>query len=411
MPMNSEEKSDIIKKKRNTKILYGALIFLVFLFGWAFGHLDAQRQIKGYIPGLTNDEKRPDFGLFWSAWDHITQNYDGELDYSKLIYGAIDGMVKAVGDPYTMFLTRDQSTQFNQDLEGSISGIGAEIGVKNDYPVIIAPIDGSPAQKAGIKPGDIVTKIDGTDTKGMDLNTAVSKIRGQAGTKVKLVISRNNTEHALEITRENITVNSVKYEIKNGNVGYVEISKFDNNTASLLQKATADLKDKGAKGIILDLRNNPGGYLDAAISVSSEFLEKNKVVVTEKRTVGDPKERVYKSSGKGKFTDNNIPIVILVNGGSASASEIVAGALKDHDRAILVGEQTFGKGSVQTIENLGQGTTLHITVAHWYTPNGKNIGEEGLTPDIAVGLTEDDYNNDRDPQLDRAMTELKNKIR
>lgn len=399
------------RKKRNSKVLYGSIIFLVFLFGWAFGHLDAQRQLKGYIPGITSDKNRPDFSLFWSAWDQITQNYDGKLDYSKLIYGAIDGMVKAVGDPYTLFLTADQSSQFTQELEGTVSGIGAEVGTKNDQIIIIAPLDGSPAQKAGIKAGDIITKIDKTDTKGMDVNTAVSKIRGEVGTKVTLAIFRNDKTLTFTITREKITVKSVKYEIKNDNVGYIEISRFDSNTTSLVKSATNDLKDKKVKGIILDLRNNPGGYLDAAIDVSSEFLKKDAVIVTEKRTVGATKEHVYKADGKGDFMDNSIPVVILVNGGSASASEIVSGALQDNDRAVLVGEKTFGKGSVQTVESLGQGTTLHITIAHWYTPKGKNISKEGLTPNITTTLTEADFNAGKDPQLSKALEYINSKIR
>jgi carboxyl-terminal processing protease len=177
-----------------------------------------------------------------------------------------------------------------------------------------------------------------------------------------------------------------------------------------LKEAIEDLKDKQVKAVVLDLRNNPGGYLDTAVDVGSEFIKKGLVIVTEKRETGSGKREDYRSSGKSKLTDSNIPMVVLVNEGSASASEIVAGALQDYHRAILIGEKTFGKGSVQSIENLGQGATLHITVAHWYTPNGKNIGKEGLRPDITVKLTEEDAKNNRDPQLDRALLELKNRI-
>lgn len=391
--------------------MIGAIIFLAFLFGWAFGHLDAQRQLQGYIPGISTEKNRPDFGLFWSAWDKITQNYDGALDYNKLIYGAIDGMVKAVGDPYTMFLTSDQAKKFNEDLEGSISGVGAEVGIKGDRVIVIAPIDGSPAQKAGIKPQDVILKIDDSDTKGMDINTAVSKIRGEVGTKVKLTISRNGKEFVYNITREKIDIKSVKWDVKPNNIGYIEISRFDSNTSALLNEAIKDLNSKNVKGIVIDLRNNPGGYLDAAVDASSDFLKKGAVIVTEKKMTGSSKPQVYKSDGKGLETDPNVPIVLLVNEGSASASEIMAGALKDNNRAILIGEKTFGKGSVQTVENLGQGTSLHVTVAHWYTPSGKNIGKEGLSPDIVVGLTEADVANGKDPQLDRALLELKNKIK
>jgi carboxyl-terminal processing protease len=397
-------------KKRNSKILIGAIIFLVFLFGWACGHLDAQRQMKGYIPGISVQKNQAGFDIFWNAWDKITQNYDGKVDYNKLIYGAVDGMVKAVGDPYTMFLDSEQAKKFNEDLEGSISGIGAEIGIKDDRVIIVAPIGGSPAQKAGLMPQDIILKIGDTDTKGMDLSTAVSKIRGDVGTKVKLTIQRGDKTRTYEITREKIEIKSVRWEVKSGNVGYIEISRFDSKTKNLLKEAIEDLKDKQVKAVVLDLRNNPGGYLDTAVDVGSEFIKKGLVIVTEKRETGSGKREDYRSSGKSKLTDSNIPMVVLVNEGSASASEIVAGALQDYHRAILIGEKTFGKGSVQSIENLGQGATLHITVAHWYTPNGKNIGKEGLRPDITVKLTEEDAKNNRDPQLDRALLELKNRI-
>lgn len=409
----TQDKNDLTsqKRRRNAKILTGSIIFLAFFFGWALGHLDTQRQTKGYIPGLeSSSSSRPDFSLFWSAWDQITQNYDGELDYTKLIYGAIDGMVKSIGDPYTMFLTPEQSKQFDQDLEGSITGIGAEVGIKDDRAIIIAPIADSPAQKAGLKPQDIILKIGDTDTKGLDLNTAVSKIRGEAGTKVNLTIQRGDKTLTFEIVRSKIEIKSVRWEIKDNNIGYIEISRFDSKTSDLIKNATTELKDKGVKAIILDLRNNPGGYLDAAVDVSSQFV-KNGTVVTEKRTVGKEKKEEYQASGNGKLIDPNIPMVVLVNEGSASASEIVAGALQDQKRAILIGEKTFGKGSVQSVESLGQGSTLHITIAHWYTPNGKNINKEGLSPDITIKLTEDDANNNRDPQLQKAIDYLRSKIK
>ena len=410
--MTQDSKDQVTqKRKRNAKILTGSIIFLAFLFGWALGHLDTQRQTKGYFPGIeSTDNNRPDFSLFWSAWDQITQNYDGKLDYNKLIYGAIDGMVKSIGDPYTMFLTPDQSKQFDQDLEGSVTGIGAEVGIKDGRAVIIAPIADSPAHKAGIKPQDLIIKIGDTDTKGLDLNTAVSKIRGEAGTKVKLVIQRGDKTLNFEITRAKIEIKSVRWEIKDKNIGYIEISRFDSKTSELIKEAATELKEKGVKAIVLDLRNNPGGYLDAAVDVSSQFV-KNGTVVTEKRTVGKERKEEYHASGSGKLTDPNIPMVVLVNEGSASASEIVAGALQDQKRATLIGEKTFGKGSVQAVESLGQGSTLHVTIAHWYTPNGKNINKAGLTPDIDVKLTEDDANSNRDPQLQKAIDYLKSKIK
>jgi carboxyl-terminal processing protease len=286
--------------------------------------LDFQRQRVGFSP--TADRKgNANFDVFWQTWDKVTQQYDGPLDYQKLIYGAIDGMVKAVGDPYTAFYTPEESKQFDSELEGSISGIGAEVGAKDDRIEIVAPIENSPAQKAGLKPQDIILKIDDADTKGMDLGTAVSKIRGDEGSKVKLKIQRGSNTFDVEITREKVEVKSVKWDVKEGNIGYIQITRFDTNTSSLIINAADDLKNKNVKGIILDVRNNPGGYLDAAVNVSSQFI-KNGLVVSEKRTDNSKKEE-YNASGRGKLTD--IPLVVLVNGGSASASEIVAGAIQD----------------------------------------------------------------------------------
>jgi carboxyl-terminal processing protease len=393
--------------KRNSKILIGAIIFISFLFGWAFGHLDFQRQSVGFSPTNPNRKGSANFDVFWQAWDKINQGYDGQIDYQKLIYGAIDGMVKAVGDPYTAFFTPDQTQQFDSELNGSVSGIGAEVGSKDDRIIVISPIENSPAQKAGLKPQDVILQIDGTDTKGMDLNTAVSKIRGNAGSQVKLKIQRGESTFDLTITRENVQVNSVKWEVKEGDIGYIVINRFDSNTSNLVSNAADELKSKNVKGIILDLRNNPGGYLDAAVNVGSQFI-KSGTIVTEKKTDNSNKEE-YTASGNGKLTD--IPMVVLVNGGSASAAEIVSGAIQDHNRGQLIGEKTFGKGSVQSVENLGGGATLHVTIAHWYTPNGKNINKEGLTPNIEVKLSDQDVTAGKDPQLDRAVQEIKNKIK
>lgn len=405
----SEEKKENIQntKQRNSKILIGAIIFLSFLFGWAFGHLDTQKQLPGFSPTAITDSnnKRPNFDLFWQVWDKVTTEYDGNVDFSKLINGAIDGMVKATGDPYTNYFTQEQTQQFEDDLNGTISGIGAEVGIKDDRVVIVAPLDESPAKKAGLKAQDLILKIDDTDTKGLDLTSAVLKIRGQEGTKVKLVIQRGTETLNFEITREKVQIKSVKSEVKANNIGYIEINQFNSNTGSQLRAAEDELISKNVKGIIIDLRNNPGGYLDQAIEVGSEFI-KSGTIVTEKKDKDNSKKEDYQATGKGKFTDPNIPIVVLVNGGSASAAEIVSGALQDHKRATLIGEKTFGKGSVQSVENVGGGATLHVTIAHWYTPNGRGINKQGLTPDIEVKMTDEDVKAGRDPQLDRAISEL-----
>lgn len=398
-------------KQRNTKILIGAVIFLSFTLGWAFGHLDFQTQKAGFSPSITNKETNTsvDFGIFWQTWDKIVTEFDGKIDYQAMINGAVSGMVNALGDPYTVFMNAQQSQSFDQELEGSITGIGAEVGIKGDRVIVVAPIDNSPAQKAGIKAQDIILTINDEDTKGMDLNTAVFKIRGEAGTKVKLQIQRGEQRLDFEITREKIDTKSVKWEVKDNNIGYIEITRFDSHTTELTRQATTELSQKGVRAIILDLRNNPGGFLDSAVNVASEFV-KSGTVVTEKPTSRTGKEERYTASGKGKLTDTKIPMVVLVNGGSASASEIVAGALQDNGRAILIGEKTFGKGSVQAIENLAGGASLRVTIAHWFTPNGKNISKEGISPNIEVKLTEDDFKADKDPQIDKAIEYLKTKI-
>lgn len=404
--MNNKQKSKINKK--SPRIIVGALFVLVFILGWILGHQDANFGKFGFTPNITGKDtnKNVDFSAFWRTWELLEQKYDGKVDYEKMVYGAIKGLTDSLGDPYTTFLTPTEAQLLSDDLSGVVSGIGAEIGIKNDKITVIAPIDDSPAKKAGIISGDVITQINDENTEGMDINTAISKIRGEAGTKVKLTITRGAEQKAFEITREKVTLKSVKSEVKKGNVGYVSISRFDENTTEDLRKVLDNFTSKNITKIVLDLRDNPGGYLDQSVSVSSEFIDKG-VVVAEKREVDGTGKMEYKASGKGKMTDPRVKIIVLINGGSASASEIVAGALKDHKRATLVGETTFGKGSVQVIEELAKGSKLRVTIAHWYTPNGENIAKNGIKPDVEVKLTEDDYNKNRDPQLDKALELLK----
>jgi len=411
--MKKEEcQVELTRQQKNSKILIGAFIFLSFIFGWAFGQIDLQTQKAGNSATVINKEsnKAVDFGIFWQTWDRVVSEFDGKIDYQNMINGAVSGMVNSLGDPYTVFMTAEQSKSFDAELEGSITGIGAEVGVKNNRVIIVAPIESSPAARAGIKAQDVILTIDGVDTTGMNLTTAVSKIRGDAGTKVKLQIQRGDAKLDYEITREKVDTKSVKWGVKDNNIGYIQITRFDSNTTELTQQATAELASKNVKGIVLDVRNNPGGYLDSAVSVASEFM-KSGTVVTEKPTAREGKEKRYTASGKGKLINTSVPMVVLVNGGSASASEIVAGALQDNNRAVLIGEKTFGKGSVQAIENLMGGASLRITIAHWFTPNGKNISKEGISPNTEVKLSEEDYKADRDPQLTKAIEYLKNNIK
>jgi carboxyl-terminal processing protease len=397
-------------KIRNQKILIGVVILTSFVVGWFFGAQDAKLSQIGFTPKLIErdlSESKADFSIFWRAWDLLVEKYDGEVDYKAMIYGAIRGMTEALGDPYTAFMSPEEARALDSELSGVIYGIGAEIGIKNNQLTVISPLNESPAEKSGLITGDIILAIDGETTQKMSVDEAVFKIRGEEGTEVKLSIKRGDVIKDYQIKRAKITIESVKHETLNKDVGLITVSRFDEKTTAKTRQALDDFISQNIKKIIIDLRNNPGGYLDESISFSSEFLKEG-IVVTEKKDIenGD-KSYEYKASGKGKATGNEFKIIVLINEGSASAAEIVAGALKDYSRATLVGETTFGKGSVQEIENLSGGAKLRITIAHWYTPKGQNIGKKGIEPDHEIELTEDDYNNDRDPQLNKALELLK----
>lgn len=345
-----------------------------------------------------------DFSSLNSVYGLMQRDFDGKLTDQQALDGAKEGLVSAGGDPYTVYLTAKEAKDLNDQLNGKLSGIGAEIGEKNNILTIIAPIDDTPAAKAGLRAGDMIAKINNEDTTNMSVDEAVSKIRGQAGTKVTLKIARQGVQDLFDvtITRADITVPSVKWSMKNGNVAYINVTQFGPDTADLVNKAASQLKSQGATKVILDLRNDPGGYLDAGVSVASQFLDPGKTVVSE-RTGGKTVDTLTAKDG-GLL--RGMPTVVLINGGSASASEIVAGALHDNHVAKLEGEQSFGKGSVQEIKNLPDGAELKVTVAHWYTPDGVNINKQGIKPDTIVKLSTDDFNAGRDPQLDQALQML-----
>ena len=356
--------------------------------------------------------KDVDFSLFWEAWNLVNDKYvdKSKLNKTEMIYGAISGMVKSLGDPFSGFMDPEANQQFSLDMEGTFTGVGIEIGIKNDILTVIAPLEGTPADQAGLKAGDKIIKIDDLVAADMTIDKAVSKIRGPKGSEVILTVLREDDgsqPREIKIVRDTINVKSVKLELRDDNIAYIRISRFGNDTATEMNRAASKIIAKKSKGIILDLRNNPGGYLEAAVDVSSKFISRDKIVVMEE--MGDGSRKNHKSRGKGIL--GNVPIVVLVNGGSASSSEIVAGALRDNIGAELVGKKTFGKGSVQELERLSGGSSLRITVAKWLTPNGEYIMEKGISPDFEVDLTKDDYNNDRDPQLDKAIEVLKEKMK
>jgi carboxyl-terminal processing protease len=332
--------------------------------------------------------------------DLVKQNYVHQpVADTKLFYGALTGIVSAVEDPYTVFFDPDMAKKFQQELEGAFEGIGAELGIKNKQLTIIAPLSGTPAERAGLKAGDAILAIDGKDTIDMALDYAVSLIRGVKGTEVNLTIWREDWEKPkdFKITRDRIEIASVKWEMKK-NIAYVEINHFNEDTTKRFNQAIVEMLSKNPKGIILDLRNNPGGFLDGAVDIAGEWIEKDVIVIEQ---MDDGQKNEERSDGLARL--QNLKTIVLVNEGSASASEIVAGALQDYGKATIVGKKTFGKGSVQNFESLPDGSAVKITVAEWLTPKGRLIDKEGVVPDLEVDLTEEDYNASRDPQMDKAI--------
>ena len=389
------------RKPRQRKVSQGvflASLVLAIIVSFAAGTRSEEiYQIAAPIFGIKVAKQPLDTEVMKEAYRQLAANYDGDLDANKLSDGAARGMVKAVGDDYTTFLDKEEAAEFNKSLNGEVSGIGAEIGVRNLQPTVLRVLDDSPAKKAGLKTGDIFVAVNGTSVAGETASGVADKVTGEAGTTVKLTMRRGSESLDFSITRAQISDPSVRWSVSD-DVGVLTISRFDDNTGSLARKAAKEFIDKGVKGVIVDLRNNGGGYLTAAQEVASLWLDSGKTVVTEKSR-GQVTETV-KASGnptlKGKKT------IVLVNGSSASASEIVAGALKDYQAAILVGEKTFGKGTVQKVINLSDDRILKVTVARWYTPQDRNITKEGIQPNQTVKMSSDDNNAGRDPQMVRA---------
>jgi carboxyl-terminal processing protease len=339
----------------------------------------------------------------WSALDEVystlVQNYDGEVSKEEIIEGAKKGIAAAVGDVYTAYMTPEEAKEYEASLHGDVgAGIGIEMALRDGYVRVLRTLPDNPAGKAGIKAGDIIYKIDDEEVYAEGSDVIASKLRGAAGTTVKLTVVRDGEEKSFELTRE--TINNVSaYATYDGSTAIITVTRFDSNTGTLVQKIVADEFPKhNVKKVILDLRNNGGGYVSAAKDLLSLWVDGDVVLV--QKTNGITHDTTYANRGQAKLAD--IPTVVLVNGSTASASEIVAGALKDYKKATILGETTFGKGVVQTLFDLSKGSLLKVTTARWYTPNGSSINGEGITPNVEVELTYDDTNMGRDPQLDAA---------
>lgn len=395
--------------------LKGLLFFIVLLLiagAGSTGYLIGLKKGTGGIPKGISQEDFAKMSNFWDAWSILDTNFYGELDTTKRIDGAISGMTAGLGDPFTNYLPPKANKQFKSSIQGSFVGIGAELELKNGLITVIAPLADSPAEKADLRTGDVILKIDGQDAASMNFTDAIDSIRGEKGTIVTLTIARTGVDKNFEmkITRDTIVIKSVtQQDIADGQISYIKMNMFGLDTTDLykgfLQKAVSENK----KGIVLDLRNNPGGLLNSAveeigmvlpatIESDNEFL-KDRIGVREK----------YKDRPESKLPSlsepiaDKIPLVILVNGGSASASEIFAGAMKDYNRAKLVGEKTFGKGSVQNVEDLSNGGSIKVTVAHWLTPLGSEIHGKGIEPDFTVALPEGAKPTADDAQVKKAL--------
>lgn len=390
------------------------MILIIFGGGFLIGRKTAPEPVAHDRIFFNKELGKPsplDFGLFWEVLKKIEERYvdKNKINYQEILYGAISGMTGSLGDDYTVFMKPEKAESFVKSVSGkdSFEGVGMELGIKDKVLTVIAPIEGTPAFRAGILAGDKILKIDEKTTEGMTTEEAVSLIRGTKGTQVTLTIVRQNIDKAKEftLTRDTIEIPVIRWEMKEGGIAYIKIYQFTANLPSKFEEVVSQILKDNAKKIIIDVRNNPGGYLETSVDVASWFLPENAVVVREEFKDGETNE--YKSEGYRYL--QNFPVIILVNKGSASASEIFAGALRDNKGVKLVGEKTFGKGSVQTLETFKDDSSLKVTVAKWFTPSGISIADEGLKPDVEIALSEENINSGKDPQLEKAIEILNSK--
>ena len=400
------------------------LLCAVLLGGSFYGGIKFEKSrndttVEEIVTQIVNKEnEKPagiDFGIFWTALGKLEEKFvDQEKleDKRKLVYGAVEGMVNSLDDPYTVFLEPQESKKFEEQINGSFGGVGIEIGIRKNVLTVIAPIKDTPAAKAGMLAGDVITKINDKDTSDITIDEAVTQIRGKKGTNVKLTVQRNDLKDPKEfnLTREEIKVPTIEWKMLEGNVAHIQLFSFNRNIDTDFAKTAKEVLASDAEKIILDLRNNPGGLLDSSVSIAGWFLEPNKTVVSEK--FADKTETILKTAGNAQL--KKYPLVIIINKGSASASEILAGALRDNRGVKIVGETSFGKGSVQELVELpidGKKSTLKITIAKWFTPSGVSINDNGIKPDFEVKKEEKEDeetpDKDKDPQLEKALEVIK----
>lgn len=386
-------------EKRQQLSWFLTLVIVAIVSFVAGARSDALFANVASVFGVRTSNKTIDLSSVQKTYQELIANYDGKLDTQKLIYGANRGLVEAAGDPHTAYMDPDETKEFDKSLSGQIGGgIGAEIGLRNNKPTIIKPLENSPAQKAGIKAGEAIVKVNDEVSSDWSVEKVVSKIRGEVGTSVKLTLLSGSQTREVSVVRQNIVSPAVESEI-DGEIGILKVNRFGDDTVSLSRKYASEFVEKGVKKVILDLRNNPGGTVGAAQGLLGIWLD-NQIAMTERR--GSEIVKTLRTTGTPIL--GNMKTVVLINGNSASASEITAGALREYGKAALVGQKSYGKGSVQIVLGLPGGSQMKVTEARWYTPKGKNIDKTGIEPDVKVDLSSDDVNNNVDPQMDKAKS-------
>ncbi len=415
--MNGYEPQGSLNKKggKGKWIILGILLFFItasgfFYLGSAVA-LSTGFGARASYEGLEEVDNVEDYKKLFEVRAALYKWYDGTIDDNALLEGAIKGMTSALGDPYTVFMNPQEYSDFSQQSEGEYIGLGIQVGVKDEKITVIAPFKNSPADKAGILPGDVILSVNGTELSGEDIDKAVSMMKGNEKVAVNLTLYRESKGNfEVSVVRDTIQLITVEGEMLDNNIGYISISMFDEHTADDFENTLRDLKAKGMKGLILDLRDNPGGLLNSSVKIASHFIEKDKVIVS---TIDKHSQKEVMNSRGGEAL--GMPLVVLVNEYTASASEIVSGAIRDYKAGVIIGKTTFGKGIVQSVmEDKSNGTALKVTVSKYYTPLEENIHGKGIAPDIEVDypseLREQIYDRAKDPQFNKALEVIKEKV-